>query len=1625
MRKMRRLPLHKGQPFGEIMHADFKRWLAEPDVGQLELRKLLAQNGLLVFRKADLTPAEEVAMNKLFGYHDESADAQIGAFGGWNSRSSSESAGLGFLPSQPEVLCQGNALVQDHHGIESLQLKIALTYENEGWHADGVHNMQTQLPVLTSMYCLKAPIAGGGTFFTCGRRTLSDLDPGLRELCRRITVHYVYHEARGCPIVRDGIVREGYHAPSGTGATSNAAAVRTAHPLVRRLDETGEESVYISCANIERMAAPRDDARGLSAVVLDEAASYDFVRTILGRSTSAPAVYEHRWRAGDWVIWDNRLVLHAPGRAGTCVGERFHHRVRLNGSAAANADLIEHSIHRDPASADQFSPHSQSDELTWNHISARLPTAHGAYDAASAGSIARLEELGYCVLPGVIPAEAVGAVRASVMATTATYRNPNAPPTIGHVPGLIKHDQSFAPYLASRAVMDVVEAIFGTDAKITFTTGQTNHPGCERQEWHSDWPFNQSGSAHVRAPYADAVMHLTALWMLDEMTDETGTILLPGTHKAAVNPSVAGVHDPMTPHPHEVRATGKAGSVLLIDSRLWHAIPPNPTSSSRVAFAVRYAPWFFDTSVVMPGSAARARIVDGSGRPVDVGSSHAGIPLGDPAQPAVPLAVFERLLAAGGGAKATAALYEHWLPPVSPPPVPTHHGTPTPVPTDVLDDASLASEAMRRSGFMLVRDAVDAQRAAGVREVFSVPAAAEAGLLSAPSVLALAEHTLGAYFRISDIRPVSHVAGSAAELRRAWPHASGIAPCASTPPLARLHAQAAMALHAFVAQEACTLLVQPLDQPDGAPARRSLVAGDVAVIDSRIAFCWLPVPEKDVSTHGGSIMASLAQFISETATAVDGAPFSLRVSFSPWWFDASALAEGSLHRSRLLDAQQAGSAVAPAPARPPLELSELSDSTVWDLLQHWEVEQGGDAHRRVLKALCQGRHDERCAASLAACPFDLLGTYGRIWALQQVLQCGLFDLIARTLSAGGPDGMGSRSFMAAKVRVDERAPYLLPVLVAAAVVPNTPILLLAHVANVWLHGTRAPFLWDHEYWDMLTELIVIVAMAVHLADQAGGTRGGSRVKATATARAGGAPPANRVIAWSAPAVRTAMIIFYSAAAFWKFNTSFFDPFASCAPIFVTQLLAAYLPSSLLAAGTLTDVIVWTAPHLAASVEVAIPLLLSQSSRPLLRYAGLGLGLLFHFLIALTPPPNNAGGFSVGAVVRYFFFMPVATSAACHLFATSSSLASSAGELIGLRRSKVAPRHELTSLALAGAIAAAIVTAASQGSITLQGSLPVFMAVGIVYLRALGLAVRGLWSRWSASASAACTAFAATSAPLAASSPARGVPARPPRLMSVANLLLLSLAAVYAFGLPILGLQDIAACGMFANMHFVTTAYTGSNHFVVPTGLLQAHYEHASAADNPFAGGVVQVVHTTSSVMRHLFPAESTSMLSPQTRDYLAHAGHSAREFGPSTTRVVGTLPGMRPEPNASKPQLQYLLPADELRRLLAEARERREPFTLTYKRVSTTGAPFAGRVVDVTETYSAAPEGGGSEDDGGASGSRRTHCTVRANVSALSTECEPDELALLPASGWWSTGLLLAFPLPMRDDGVHEVGCLA
>ena len=142
-----------------------------------------------------------------------------------------------------------------------------------------------------------------------------------------------------------------------------------------------------------------------------------------------------------------------------------------------------------------------------------------------------------------------------------------------------------------------------------------NYSGNARGNLHADWPFNQHNAGHIPAPYPDIVAHLTTLWMLSPYTPENGaTIIVPGSHRMETNPSADSCsHDENDPYPTETQVSGAAGSVLVMDSRMWHAAGANRTEEARVAMAIRFAPWWLNLNGLRPGSGERARLMKTTG----------------------------------------------------------------------------------------------------------------------------------------------------------------------------------------------------------------------------------------------------------------------------------------------------------------------------------------------------------------------------------------------------------------------------------------------------------------------------------------------------------------------------------------------------------------------------------------------------------------------------------------------------------------------------------------------------------------------------------------------------------------------------------------------------------------------------------------------------------------------------------------------------------------------------------------------------------------------------------------------------------------------------------------------------
>ena len=236
-------------------------------------------------------------------------------------------------------------------------------------------------------------------------------------------------------------------------------------------------------------------------------------------------------------------------------------------------------------------------------------------DATLEEQLLHLKLDGWCVVDNVIPEEEVECVRESVAASTVKYQRSDAPTNIGHRTGLINYNQSFAPYLVAPHFLGLIRAALGPHVRVSFTSAMINYPGNARGTLHSDWPFNQHNAGHMPAPYPDIVAHLTTLWMLSPYTAENGaTIIVPGSHRMETNPSSDTCsHDENAPYPTEIQVSGDAGSVLVMDSRMWHAAGANRTDQARVAMAIRLAPWWLNLNGLMPGSGERARLMQATG----------------------------------------------------------------------------------------------------------------------------------------------------------------------------------------------------------------------------------------------------------------------------------------------------------------------------------------------------------------------------------------------------------------------------------------------------------------------------------------------------------------------------------------------------------------------------------------------------------------------------------------------------------------------------------------------------------------------------------------------------------------------------------------------------------------------------------------------------------------------------------------------------------------------------------------------------------------------------------------------------------------------------------------------------
>ena len=92
-----------------------------------------------------------------------------------------------------------------------------------------------------------------------------------------------------------------------------------AHPLVRTHEDTGREAIYFNSNRTDRVVGM---ARADSDALLD--AIHDHI-------TQPRYRYDHAWRLGDVLIWDNRCLIHSVNTDYPVGQKRLHQRILLKG----------------------------------------------------------------------------------------------------------------------------------------------------------------------------------------------------------------------------------------------------------------------------------------------------------------------------------------------------------------------------------------------------------------------------------------------------------------------------------------------------------------------------------------------------------------------------------------------------------------------------------------------------------------------------------------------------------------------------------------------------------------------------------------------------------------------------------------------------------------------------------------------------------------------------------------------------------------------------------------------------------------------------------------------------------------------------------------------------------------------------------------------------------------------------------------------------------------------------------------------------------------------------------------------------------------------------------------------
>jgi taurine dioxygenase len=250
------------------------------------LRRAWHQHQVILVRGQILGDQDLVAFSRKFGDLD------------W---APVQETGRRFVEGVPEIYIVSNVKLNGEP-IGSLGAGEAV------WHTD-MSYLDTP-PMASTLYAIEVPPSGGNTSFSSMYAIYQALPA---ELKRRIA---------GLKIKHDGTYNSGGFLRQGVTATDDPRTSPGAvHPLVCTHPDTGRQMLYLGRRRNAYLAGLE---LAESETLLDEL--WDFV-------ARPEFAWEHVWKVGDLVLWDNRCTMHRRDPFDDSA-RRIMHRTQIKGSAA-------------------------------------------------------------------------------------------------------------------------------------------------------------------------------------------------------------------------------------------------------------------------------------------------------------------------------------------------------------------------------------------------------------------------------------------------------------------------------------------------------------------------------------------------------------------------------------------------------------------------------------------------------------------------------------------------------------------------------------------------------------------------------------------------------------------------------------------------------------------------------------------------------------------------------------------------------------------------------------------------------------------------------------------------------------------------------------------------------------------------------------------------------------------------------------------------------------------------------------------------------------------------------------------------------------------------------------------